>query len=162
MKWIDEMFVNMTKDRAAASAKRNANGSRIDRAKRPKKQIPGALNAWNALVSAIAVDVGDFNNHKERAGQTPVRMSQKSFECEVYLPGMHGERMVLTLDNNDLHITVHPDFPDQQLTITIELDKEGQHVFWVLGEPIQESAKLSVQQLSEYLLKPVFVSADIN
>src|ERR1035438_278132 len=128
MKWIDEMFVNMTKDRAAASAKRNANGSRIDRAKRPKKQIPGALNAWNALVSAIAVDVGDFNNHKERAGQTPVRMSQKSFECEVYLPGMHGERMVLTLDNNDLHITVHPDFPDQQLTITIELDKEGQQI----------------------------------
>jgi len=162
MKWIDEMFVNMKKDRAAASAKRNANGNKVDRAKHPKKQIPGALKAWNALVSAITVDVGDFNNHQERAGQTAVRMSQRPFECEVYVSGMHGERLVLKLDNNDLHVTVHPDFPEQQLTITIELDKEGGHIFWVLGEPIQESARLSVQQLSEYLLKPIFASADIN
>ena len=75
---------------------------------------------------------------------------------------MHGEKLVLSLDDNDLHVTVHPDFPDQQLAITIEPDKEGRHVFWVLGEPVPESAKLSAQQLSEYLLKPIFVSADIN
>jgi hypothetical protein len=162
MKWIDEMFVNIKKDKVAASAKRSANRNNVDRAKHPNTQVPGALNAWNALVSSITVDVGDFNNHKERAGQTAVRMSQGAFECEVYVPGMHGEKLVLTLDNNDLHVTVHPDFPEQQLTITVEPDNDGKHVFWVLGEPNPESAKLSVQQLSEYLLKPVFVSADIN
>ena len=120
------------------------------------------MNAWRALVSSITVDVSDFNNHKERAGQTAVRMSQRPFECEVYVLGMRGERLVLTLDDNDLHVTVHPDFPDQQLTIAIELDKEGQHTFWVLGEPTKEGARLSVQQLSEHLLKPLFASADIN
>jgi hypothetical protein len=162
MNWIDEMFVTMKKDRAAAWAKRSANKNKVDRAKHSKKQVPGALNAWNALVSSITVDVGDFNNHEERAGQTAVRISQRAFECEVYVPGMHGEKLVLTLDNNDLHVTVHPDFPEQRLTITIEPDKENKHVFWVLGEANPESAKLSVQQLSEYLLKPIFVSADIN
>jgi hypothetical protein len=162
MNWIDEMFADMKRDRAAASAKKSANKHKEDRAKHPKKQIPGALNAWNALVSSITVDVGDFNNHKERVGQTAVRISQRAFECEVYVPGMHGEKLVLTLDTNDLHVTVHPDFPEQQLTITIELDKEGKHIFWVLGELIPESKKLSAQELSEYLLKPIFVSADIN
>ena len=161
MKWIDEMFADMKKERAAALVS-SANGSKVSGTKHPTKQIPGALNAWRALVSSITVDVRDFNNHKERAGQTAVRMSQRPLECEVYVPGMHGERLVLTLDDNDLHVTVHPDFPDQQLTITIELDKEGQHTFWVLGEPTKEGAKLSVQQLSEYLLKPLLASADIN
>jgi hypothetical protein len=75
---------------------------------------------------------------------------------------MHGKRMVLTLDGNDLHVSVHPDFPEQELTITIEPDQEGQHGFWVLGEPAKESGKRSVQQLSEYLLKPVLAYADIN
>ena len=162
MSWIDEMFANMKKEKAAVLAKRGANGSKADRTRHPKKQIPGALTAWSALVSSITADVSDFNNHKERAGQTAVRMSERPFQCEVYVPGMHGERLVLTLDNNNLHVTVHPDFPEQQLTITIELDKEGQHIFWVLGEPTKEGAKLSVQQLSEYLLKPLLASADIN
>ena len=162
VKWIDDMFADIKRDRAAASAKRSANRNKVDRPKRAKKRIPGAPDAWNALVSSITADVSDFNNHKERAGQTAVRMSQRPFECEVYIPGMHGEKLVLSLDDNDLHVTVHPDFPDQQLAITIEPDKEGRHVFWVLGEPVPESAKLSAQQLSEYLLKPIFVSADIN
>jgi hypothetical protein len=48
------------------------------------------------------------------------------------------------------------------LTITIELDPDGQHGFWVLGEATKESARLSVQQLSEYLLKPVLCCAAIN
>jgi len=162
MKWIDEMFVRMEKDKSTASAKRSANGTNADRTKRRKKQIPGALSAWSALVSSITADLSDFNNHEERAGQAVVRMSERPFQCEVYVPGMHGQRLVLTLDDNDLHVTVHPDFPDQQLTITIELDKEGQHTFWVLGEPAKEGAKLSVQKLSEYLLKPLLASAEIN
>lgn len=75
---------------------------------------------------------------------------------------MHGKKLDLKLDNCDLQVTVHPDFPEQPLIITIEPDKEGLHGFWVLGEASTESRKLSVQQLSEYLLKPILGSADIN
>jgi hypothetical protein len=85
---------------------------------------------------------------------------------------MHGKSLVLTLDEKDLQVSVHPDFPKQPLTITIELDKDGQHGFWILGESTlgkstldkstQENAKLSDQQLSEYLLKPVLSGAAIN
>jgi hypothetical protein len=152
----------MEKEKAATAATRSAKATTAGRTVRLKKQILGAVDAWSALVSAITNDVRDFNKHKERAGQTSVQMSQRRFQCEVYLPGMHGKRMVLTLDNNDLHVSVHPDFPEQRLTIAIEPDKEGQHGFWVLGEPAKESKKLSVQQLSEHLLKPVLACADIG
>jgi hypothetical protein len=70
--------------------------------------------------------------------------------------------MVLTLANNDLQVLVHPDFPKQPLTITFEPDEDGKHGFWVLGEPSKKSGKVSVQQLSEYLLKPILASADIS
>ena len=163
MQWIDEMFVNMEKDRAAASAKRSEKRTDVEGTKRPKKQVPGTLIAWNSLVSTITKDVNEFNCHKDRAGQTPARISQRHFQCEVHLPGMQGKSLVLTLDNKDLQVSVHPEFPKQPLTIAIELDKDGQHAFWVLGEAGKESAKqFSDQQLSEYLLKPVLSSAAIN
>jgi hypothetical protein len=163
MQWIDEMFVQMKKEQGAASAKRSEKKTEVDRTKRPKQQAPGTLIAWNSLVSTIAKDVSEFNHHQERVGQTPARISQRHFQCEVHLPGMHGKSMVLTLDNKDLQVSVHPEFPKQPLTIAIELDKDGQHGFWVLGESTKESAKeLSDQQLSEYLLKPVLSSAAIN
>ena len=162
MKWIDEMFVNMEKEREAESTQRNARAAKVVRKEHPKKQIPGALAAWNALLSSITNDVSDFNKHKKRFGQTPVRMFHGPFECEVYLPGMHGKKLALRLDNCDLLVTVPPDFPDQKLTITIEPDRDGIHGFWVLGEPSRESGRLSVQQLSEYLLKPILASGDIN
>jgi hypothetical protein len=162
MQWIDDMFVSMEKARAAAAlAKGSANGRKVNQTKHLKNEIPGALNAWSALVSSITTDVNEFNKHKERAGQTPVRMSQRRFQCEVHLPGMHGKSLVLTLEDKDLQVSVHPDFPKQPLTITIDLDKEGQHGSWVLGES-KENAKLSDQQLSEYLLKPVLSCAAIN
>jgi hypothetical protein len=162
MKWIDEMFASMEKDRAPVSATRIVGDTKVDRTERLKKQSPGALSAWNVLVTSITSDVNDFNKHKKRAGQTAVCMSQGPSQCQVYLPGMHSKRLVLTLDNNGLEVSVHPDFPKQQSTITIELDKEGQHGWWVLGKPTKENAKLSGQQLSEYLLKPILSSADIN
>src|ERR1700730_5892417 len=105
MEWIDEMFVNMEKDRAAVSAKRSEKGIEIDGTKRPKKQVPGTLIAWNSLVSSISKDVNEFNNHQERAGQTPVRISQRHFQCEVHLPGMQGKSLVLTLENADLQVS---------------------------------------------------------
>jgi hypothetical protein len=162
---MDEMFATMEKDRAAASAKRSA--VKTGRIEHLEKQIPGARDVWNALISSIKSDVNDFNKHKKRAGQTAVRVAQRGFQCEVYLPGMHGKRLVLTLDNNDLEVSVHPDFPKQQLKITIEFDKDSQHGFWVLGEPTKKEptkmgGQLSCQELSEYLLKPILVSADIN
>jgi len=165
MTWMDEMFATMETDKAAASAKRSA--TKLGRTEHPENQIPGALDAWNALVSSIKNDVSYFNKHKKRAGQTAVRVAQRGFHCEVYLPGMHGKRLVLTLDNNNLEVSVHPDFPKQQLAITIEFDKESQHGFWVLGESTREEAtkkggQLSVQQLSEYLLKPILASAEIT
>jgi hypothetical protein len=163
MQWIDDMFVSMETERAAAAlAKGNAKAAKVDQAKHPKKEIPGALNAWSALVSSITSDVNEFNKHKERAGQTPVRMSQRRFQCEVHLPGMHAKSLVLTLDDKDLQVSVHPDFPKQPLTITIDFDKEGQRGSWVLGESTKENAKLSDQQLSEYLLKPVLSGAAID
>ena len=163
MQWIDEMFVNMQKDLAAVSAKRGEKRMAVDSAKRPKPDGPGTLIAWNLLVSSITKDVNEFNNHKERAGHTPVRISQRHFQCEVHLPGMGGKSLVLTLDNKDLQVSVHPEFPKQPLTIAFQLDKDGRHGLWILGEPGKESTKeLSDQQLSEYLLKPVLSSAAIN
>jgi hypothetical protein len=162
MAWIEEMFTSMEKDRALASVKRRANSASVARPEHRKKESPGARNAWTALVSSIADDIKDFNNHKERTGQTAVCIHSENFQCEIYMGGMHSKRLVLTLDNNDLHVVVHPDFPRQPLTITVEPEKDVQHGFWVLGESTQESAKLSAQQLSEYLLKPIFSAAAIN
>jgi len=156
------MFVKMEKDRAAASAKRSEKVANVDRTEHLKKQPPGALKAWNALVSSIANDVNEFNSHKDRVGQTPARLSQRHLHCEVHLPGMQGKSLVLSLENKDLQVSVHPEFPKQPLTIAIELDGEGQHAAWRLGESTKESATLSEQQLSEYLLKPVLSSAAIN
>jgi hypothetical protein len=162
MQWIDEMFANMEKDRTVASDKRSEKAAKVDRKERVKEQSPGTRNAWSELVTSITNDVTEFNNHKERAGQTAVRMSQSHSQCNVHVPGMHGKGLVLTLVDNDLQVSVHPDFPKQQSSITIEIDKEGQRGSWVLGEATKESAKLSIQQLSEYLLKPVLSSASIN
>lgn len=162
MKWIDEMLASMEDNRGPAPAKRSGAGTKVDRTERLKKQSPGALSAWSALVSSITTDINDFNQHKKRAGQTAVCMSQKPFQCQVYVPGMHSKRLVLTLANDGLKVSVHPDFPTQQSTITIELDKEGQHGSWVLDKLTRESAQLSGQELSEYLLKPILASADIR
>jgi hypothetical protein len=162
MKWIDEMFAGMENNRDPVSATRSAGGTKVDRTERLKKQSPGALSAWSSLVSSITSDVNEFNQHKQRAGQTAVCISQGPSQCQVYLPGMHSKRLVLTLANNGLKVSVHPDFPKQKSTITIELDKEGQNGSWVLGKLTKENAQLSGQELSEYLLKPILASADIN
>ena len=83
MQWIDEMFVNMENDRANASTNRSEK-AKVAGTQHPKKQVPATLAAWNALVSCITKDVNEFNNHKERAGQTPARISQRHFQCEVH------------------------------------------------------------------------------
>ena len=162
MKWIDEMFTGMENNQEPVPVKRNAGGTKVDRTERLKKQSPGALSAWSALLTSITSDVNEFNQHKQRAGQTAVCMSHGPLQCQVYLPGMHSKRLVLTLDNDGLEVSVHPDFPKQRSTITIELDKEGQHGSWVVGRLTRENAQLSAPELSEYLLKPILASADFN
>jgi len=162
MKWIDEMFTGMEKDKAAESARLAERGTKVERTERREKQVPGAPEVWSALFSSIENDVSDFNKHQKRAGKPRVAVSHRHNRCEVNLPGMQSKRLVLTLENNDLYVSVHPDFPNQRLTITIEPDADGKHGFWVLGERTKERAKLSPQQLSEYLLTPIFASASIN
>jgi hypothetical protein len=159
MKWIDEMFATVETDRAAASLKAAGTGSTNGQTVHLADQRPDASIVWGELVASITKDVNDFNQHHQRAGQTPVGISQRNFQCEVHVPGLRGNRLVLTLVNNDLHVSIHPDFPTQLLTITIELGQDGQHSFWVLGEAAKAGAQLSVQQLSEYLLKPIFSAA---
>ncbi len=75
---------------------------------------------------------------------------------------MQSKRLVLALEDNELKVSVHPNFPNQPLAITIESEQEGRHGFWILGDHSNEDAKLSTQQLSEYLLKPILSSAEIN
>jgi hypothetical protein len=162
MQWIDDMFVTMDKAKSAEAAKRQVHRAPSDPKEHVKGRSPGSQDAWKALVSAIKNDVNYFNNHKRRKGQTAVCISDRRFECEVYLPGMLSKRMVVTLDNNDLRVSVHPDFPDQQLVVTIEPDPDGKHSFWVLGGAVKENRRLSVEQLSEDLLKPILSSADIS
>jgi hypothetical protein len=166
MHWIDEMFADLKKDRTAASAKKTAKKTKVEPAA-PKPQIPGALEAWRELVSALTNDIEDFNNHAERAGQSSASLrdhvlSRTHFECEVHLPGMHSQRLVLNLDDKSLRVSVHPDFPTQHGTITMEPGKQVQDGFWILGETSAEKVKLSAQQLSEYLLKPVLSAASVN
>jgi hypothetical protein len=162
MKWIDDMFVTMDKDRDAESAHRRVRSNGTVTKEPVKQRIPGALDAWKALVSAITNDVNYFNSSQRRSGHTAVCIAQRRFECEVYLPGMLSKRMVLTLDGNDLSVSVHPEFPDQMFAITIMPDPDGKHSFWMLGGLAKETRKLTTQQLSEYLLRPILSSAGIN
>jgi len=156
------MFMDMEKDKAAESAEMAARGTKVEHTEGGERQVPGAPEMWSALFSSIENDVSNFNKHHKRAGKTHVSVSHRHNQCEVYLPGMQSKKLVLTLENNDLYVSVHPDFPNQRLTITIESGADGKHGFWVLGERTKERAKLSAQQLSGYLLKPVLASASIN
>ena len=162
MQWIDEMFANMTRDKAVASAKRSAHRSKPDGAVDAGAARPGVGDAWGALVASIARDVDAFNRHPRRAGMAAVCVSERPLQCEVYLPGMHSQTLVLTLENEDLQVLVHPEFPNQPLAIKLDLDRDGRLRSWILGEPAEENSKRSAAELAEYLLKPVLASADIN
>jgi hypothetical protein len=120
---------------------RKSDGSKVVPTERLQERAPGTLKAWNSLVSSITNDANQFNNDKERVGQTLTRVSRRHFECEVHLPGMQGKNMVLTFDNNEFQVSVHPEFPKLPLTIAIELDGEGQPASWLLGESTKENAK---------------------
>jgi hypothetical protein len=48
------------------------------------------------------------------------------------------------------------------MIIAIELDKEHRHGWWVLSKSTKENAKLSDQELSANLLKPIPGAAGIS
>ena len=161
MHWIDEMFTGMEKDQAADTLRRSEKKSPAHPEKHVKDD-PDTVDLWGALTTAIANDVSEFNGHKERKGKMAAHTSNRRHRCEVYLPGMQSKRLVLVLEENALNVSIHPEFPPQQLAITIAPGQHGRQGCWVLGDPSQEGGKMSAQQLSEYLLKPVLSSADIN
>jgi|SRR5579872_3571014 len=161
MKWIDEMFVTMKADEETGFALKQRKRTTKEKPKGQIAQATGVLAAWKALTAAIAVGVNDFNLHPRRAGKSPVCMHDKlvsptRFECDVLVPGMSSEMLVLRLDgNNSVEVSVHPRFPAQQLAITLESDDEGHDIHWSVGNASGSMARMSVQQLSEYVLKPI-------
>jgi|SRR5579872_1475554 len=161
MKWIDEMFVTMKADELTAIARKQKKHITRDKPKPQAMQAAGALAAWKALTAAIAIDVNDFNLHPQRIGKSPVCMQDKMvsptrFECDVLVPGMSSEMLVLRLDSdNSVEVSVHPKFPAQPLAITLEPDDDGHNSHWIVGNTAENMATMSVQQLSEYVLKPI-------
>jgi hypothetical protein len=166
MPWIDAMLVGTDKEAAPASVRTSGQSARIETIKNPAKQTAATLNAWKALVLAITNDVNDFNNHPKRAERGAVRvhdklLSRAHYQCEIFLPGMRSKMLVLALENdNDVRVSIHPDFPKQRFAIRIESDQEGECRFWVLGDTTDKTTELSAEQLSEYLLKPVLSLAE--
>ncbi len=159
MEWIDGMFVAMKADEdIALKRKQHTKG---EKPKNREKQAAGALSAWKGLTAAIAADVNDFNLHPRRAGKSQVCMHDKlvspnHFECDVLVPGMSSEMLVLKLDNsNSIEVSVRPRFPAQPMAITLESDDNGQQSHWSVGNTPENKARMSVQELSEYVLKPL-------
>jgi hypothetical protein len=168
MPWIDEMFAGIRQAKDTALERRNAeHSSSVDAVTNSEEQISDARDAWSSLISVMRNDVNEFNNNKSRGRQNPVLMTEQTlsltnFHFEVYLPEMHSKLLVLTLEGGSLHIIVRPDYPDQRSTITLVSAKNSQHYCWVLREPGEAIETVTVQQLSERLLKPILSSAEID
>lgn len=166
MAWIDAMLVSTGKEAAPAPAMISGQRASVETLKNPAKQTAATLNAWKALVFAITSDVNKFNNHPKRTERGAVRvhdklLSRTHFQCEIFLPGMRSKMMVLALENdNDVRVSIHPEFPKQRCAIRIGSDQEGECHFWVLGDTPDKTTELSAEQLSEYLLKPVLSLAE--
>ena len=168
MAWIDAMLVSPGKEAVPASIRTSGQRASVESLKNPAKQTAATLNAWKALVFAITKDVNDFNNHPKRAERGAVRvhdklLSRTHFQCEIFLPGMRSKMLVLALENdNDVRVSIHPEFPKQRFAIRIESDQQGECHFWVLGDTPDKTTELSAEQLSEYLLKPVLSLAEAS
>jgi hypothetical protein len=167
MPWVDEMLSATRLNRASESAKRRLDHASNSDTDKPEMQISGGKDAWADLLAVLRTDVKEFNNHKSRAGHSPALMSGQTlalarFQFEVYVPEMNSRLLVLTLTGNSLHVNVRPQFPDQQSTIRLESGKNGKHYCWFLDGLGKEKKEVSVQQLSEYLLRPILSSSEID
>jgi hypothetical protein len=167
MPWIDEMLSVTRLNKASESAKRKVGHSSSSDAEKVDKQISAGKDAWADLIAALRADVKDFNNHSTRVGHSPALMSGQSlalarFQFEVYVPEMNSRLLVLTLTGNSLYVNGRPQFSVQPLTITLESAENGKHYGWFLDGTGKEKKQVSVEQLSEYLLKPILASSEID
>jgi hypothetical protein len=167
MQWIDEMLSATRVTKASESAKRKLAHSEDGGPNKSDKQISAGKEAWAELLSVLRSDVKEFNNHKSRVGHSPALMSTQAlsltrFQFEVYVPEMNSRLLVLTLAGNSLQVEVRPQFPNQQSKITLEPSKNGKHYCWLLDGPGKEKKEVSVQRLSEYLLRPILFSSEID
>ena len=165
--WIDEMMAGMKQDRDAASARRLAAKSRAEAVEVSDQPIGASREAWEDLLSVIRKDIQEFNCHPSRAGRSAVRMTDPAWslaqlQFEVYLPERRTKLLVLTLEKNRLYVLVRPDFPVQRLSITLEATPHSPPYRWVLDVASGSRKIITVPQLSEYLLKPILSSAEID
>jgi len=167
MTWIDEMLASTRVNKASEAALRNK-AHRTDGAKeKPDKQLSVVKEAWAELLCVMRKDVKAFNNHKSRATHSPALMSTESlslarFQFEVYVPEMNSRLLALTLTGNSLQVNVRPKFPEQESTITLESEKGGKRYCWLLDGAGKEKKELSAEQLSEYLLRPILFSSEVD
>jgi hypothetical protein len=166
MTWIDEMLANTRVNKASETALRKQTHLSDGAKEKSDKQLSIVKEAWAELLSVMRRDVKEFNNHKSRATHSPALMSTESlalakFQFEVYVPEMNSRLLVLTLTGNSLQVDVRPKFPEQEATITLE-SKEGKQYCWLLDGTGKHKKEVSAKQLSEYLLRPILFSSEVD
>lgn len=165
--WIDEMLASTRTNKASETALRKRIHLSEDSREKSDKQLSIMKDAWAELLGVMRKDVKEFNNHKSRATHSPALMSTESlslarFQFEVYVPEMNSRLLVLTLTGNSLQVNVRPKFPEQEATITLEPQKGRKQYCWLLDGMGKEKKDVSAQQLSEYLLRPVLFSSEVD
>ncbi len=152
----------------AESAERKHRVVNVSAVENPGEVIGGdCKEAWAELISKMRQDVDEFNNHKARAGHSPVLMTNEAssaaqLQFEVYVPEMNSRVLVLTLVRKGLQVDVRPQFPDQEAAISFESRPNGCFAWVVVGKAGETGNELSVQQLSEYLLAPILAGTEID
>jgi hypothetical protein len=165
--WIDEMLANTRVSKASAAALRKRTHLSESSKEKSDQQLSIVKEAWAELLGVMRKDVKDFNTHKSRATHSPALMSTESlslarFQFEVYVPEMNSRLLVLTLTGNSLQVNVRPKFPEQEAAITLESQKGGTHYCWLLNGTGKEKKEVSAEQLSEYLLRPILFSSEVD
>jgi len=167
MTWIDQMLASTRVTKASEAALKKRTHDSDDPKEKSDKQFKIAKEAWAELLGVMRKDVKEFNNHKSRATHSPALMSTESvslarFEFEVYVPEMNSRLLALALTGNSLQINVRPKFPEQEATITLESKQLGKQYLWLLDGTGKEKKDVSAQQLSEYLLRPILFSSEVD
>ena len=167
MPWIDEMLSHAKENKIAADAKRRIRKLSNRPLENSEKRISVGKRAWEDLLLAMRKDVAEFNNNKSRLGHSPVLMTSEAsaladYQFEVYVPEMSSKLLVLTLAGNNLHIVIRPEFPEQPSAVTLRSIRNSPNYCWMLGGTDGTEKELSVQKLSEYLLRSVLSSAETD
>ena len=160
------MLASTRVNKASEAALRKRIHLSEDTKQKTDKQLSIVKEAWAELLSVMRKDVKEFNNHKSRTSHSPALMSTESlalarFQFEVYVPEMNSRLLVLTLTGNNLLVNIRPKFPEQEATITLE-SKKGKQYCWFVDGRGKEKKDVDAQQLSEYLLRPILFSSEVD